>query len=177
MEILHQIWTNILDVSLFIFQSFKQITWLSEPYATIVFRLICSYLIIFVLILPLQRLLKKKKIRLQKEVVAAVDEMIYLLARTQHLKQLNLKNLGGSPNIALMKSIFTKGNYNYIQSSSLILENMHKVESLLGERVISGEKEQNFTRLLKRIHFVSFFEGVFRGILTIATLGIFALIG
>lgn len=104
-----------------------------------------------------------------------VDEMIYLLAKAQHLKHIDLKALGGNPNIALMKSIFTKGNYDYIQSSFLILDNIHKVESLLGEKTIPTEKEALFLKTLKKYRTISFFEALLKGIATISTLGIYLL--
>lgn len=104
-----------------------------------------------------------------------VDEMIYLLARAQHLKHIDLKALGGNPNIALMKSIFTKGNYDYIQSSFLILDNMHKVESLLGEKVVPTEKEMIFLKMLKKYRTISFFEAILRGIVVFSTLGVYLL--
>ncbi len=103
--------------------------------------------------------------------------MIYLLAKAQHLKQLDLKALGGNPHIALMKSIFTKGNCDYIQSAFLILDNMHKVETLLGEKVVPQEKEANFLKGIKRFRRISFFEAFFKMLLIIGTLGIYALWG
>lgn len=140
-----------------------------------VFWLIVVYLLIFFLVIPLQRMLKKKKIRLQQSLVEEVDEMIYLLAKTQHHKGIDLTALGGNPNIALMKSIFTKGKCDYIESAFLILDNMHKVETLLGEKVLPLEKESAFLKGIKHYKRISFFEAFFRGIATIATLGVYML--
>ncbi len=154
---------------------FQSFTGLSQARAMVIFWLIIGYLVLFLIIIPIHRSLKKKKIWLQKSLIIAVDEMIYLLARAQHSKQLDLKSLGGNPNIALMKSIFTKGNCDYIQSSFLILDNMHKVESLLGEKVVPIEKEGSFLKMIKKYHMISFFEAFFRGFAVVATLGIYLL--
>lgn len=62
--------------------------------------------------------------------------MLYLLAKSQYFKHLDKRALGGDPHLALMKSIFTKGNFDYLQSSDLILANVHKVEQLLGEKIV-----------------------------------------
>lgn len=103
--------------------------------------------------------------------------MIYLLAKAQHFKYLDLKALGGNPHIALMKDIFKKGEYNYLQSAFLILDNMHKVETLLGEKVVPQEKEVDFLKGIKRFCRISFFEALFKMFLIIGTLGIYALLG
>lgn len=156
---------------------FQYFTGISDAWTPVIFWLIFGYLVLFFLIIPIHRGLKKKKIRLQKILVESVDEMIYLLANAQHIQQIDLKSLGGSPNVALMKSIFTKGKYDYIQSSFLILDNMHKVESLLGKKVVPTEKEVIFMKNLKKYHRIGFFEALFKAIITIATLGIYALVG
>lgn len=103
--------------------------------------------------------------------------MIYLLAKAQHHKQLDLKALGGNPNIALMKSIFTKGKCDYIQSAFVILDNMHKVETLLATKVVPLEKESAFLKGIKSYKRTSFFEAFLKGIAVLATLGIYGLIG
>ena len=154
---------------------FQFFTGFSQVRATLVFRLIVGYIVVFVIIIPLHCMYKKKKFWLQKSLVIAVDEMIYLLARTQHLKQLDLKALEWNPNIALMKSIFTKGNSDYIQSSFLILDNVHKVESLLWNKVIPAEKEAIFLKMIKKYHRISFFEAFFRSLAVIATFGVYLL--
>lgn len=165
---------NILDQVISSFQTFTGIT---PRYAPLVFWLIISYLLLFLLILPLHKQLKKKKSWLQQQLVAQVDEMIYLLAKAQHLKKLDLKALGGNPHIALMKSIFTKGNYDYLQSAFLILDNMHKVETLLGEKVVPQEKEADFLKGIKRYQRISFFEAFLKMLLMIGTLGSYTLRG
>lgn len=168
-------WEYSLQGISFLQLKFQQFTGLSEWSAHLIFWLIIGYLLIFFLVIPLQRMLKKRKVRLHQLLVEQVDEMIYLLASAQHDKQLDLKALGGNPNIALMKSIFTKGNYDYIQSAFLILDNMHKVETLLRSKVVPIEKESLFLKGVKRYKRMSFWEAFLRGIAVIATLGIYLL--
>ncbi len=167
-------WGYFLKGIAFFQSQFQELTGLSEGLARLVFWLIIGYFLIFFLVIPFQRMLKKRKIRLQQTLVEQVDEMIYLLAKAQHYKQLDLKALGGNPNIALMKSIFTKGNCDYIQSAFLILDNMHKVETLLGNKVVPVEKESVFLKGIRRYKSISFFEAFLRGIAVLATLGIYA---
>ena len=71
--------------------------------------------------------------------------------------------------------IFTKGNSDYIQSSFLILDNVHKVESLLWNKVIPAEKEAIFLKMIKKYHRISFFEAFFRSLAVIATFGVYLL--
>lgn len=177
MEQMMLYWEYFLKGVAFLQSKFQQFTGLSSGVAHLIFWLIIGYFLIFFLIIPLQISLKKRKIRLQQQLVEQVDEMIYLLARAQHLKQIDLKTLGGNPHIALMKSIFTKWNCDYLQSAFLILDNMHKVETLLGNKVVSPEKESIFLKGIRRYKRISFFEAFLRGIAVLATLGIYAVFG
>ena len=175
MEIMQNLFEHCSQAIGWLISQFQFFTGLSQVRATLVFWLIVGYIVVFVIIIPLHRMYKKKKLWLQKSLVIAVDEMIYLLAKTQHLKQLDLKALGWNPNVALMKSIFTKGNSDYIQGSFLILDNVHKVESLLWNKVIPAEKEAFFLKMIKKYHRISFFEAFFRSLAVIATFGVYLL--
>lgn len=101
--------------------------------------------------------------------------MIYLLAKAQHEKNIDVRALGGNPNIALMKSIFTKGHCDYVQSTFLILDNMHKVETLLWNKIISIEKESLLLKDSKKYKFIKACENFFFWICTGSTLWIYYL--
>jgi hypothetical protein len=47
---------------------------------------IVFYLIIFLVIIPIHKKLKKQRLIKEQEIVQDVDEMIYLLAKAQHTK-------------------------------------------------------------------------------------------
>lgn len=111
---------------------------------------------------------------MQKKLIDTIDEMIYLLARAQEVKDLDIKALGGNPNIALMQSIFTKGKADYIQSSFLIIDNIHKVEALLREKIVTREQEAAFVKTLKKYKRIYIWEKFFRGLALIFTFGIYA---
>lgn len=97
--------------------------------------------------------------------------MIFLLAKYQYVHT-DTKSLGGSPHIALMRSIFTEGNYDYIKSSKVILDNMHKVEQLLSQKVISEEREKAFQKDLRSFRMFRGMEKGIRVIVGIGTVGI-----
>lgn len=114
---------------------------------------------------------QRRKNRLEKELVTQIDEMIFLLAKYQHVHT-DTQSLGGNPHIALMRSIFTEGNCDYIRSSKLILDNMHKVEQLLSQKVISEEREKKFKSDLRIFKVMQVFEMIFRVMVAIPTLWI-----
>ena len=108
----------------------------SELQSIIVFWAIIIYSIVFFILIPIHKKFRKKRLEKEKEIVKEVDEMIYLLAKSQHEMNIDIRKLWWNPNIALMKSIFTKGECNYVKSTFLILDNIHKVENLLGKKII-----------------------------------------
>lgn len=130
-----------------------------------------GYLIFLLIVFPLWRWAKKKKNWLEKSLVSQIDEMIFLLAKYQYVHT-DVKRFGGSPHIALMRSIFKDGNYDYIKSSEVILENMHKVEQLLSQKVISEEREEGFLKDLKKFRRMKLGELIMRVIVGIGTLGV-----
>ena len=112
----------------------------SHIWAIVLFWGIIVYLLLFLVIIPLHRKFRALRLKKEQEIVTDVDEMIYLLAKAQHTLGVDVRKLWWNPNIALMKSIFTKWNCDYIKSSYLILDNMHKVESLLWNKIIKDDK-------------------------------------
>lgn len=168
-------WTITERINTNIIWNIADFTWRSFQTATIVFWIIVGYLIIFLIIVPLHKLYKRRKIKLEKHITEEIDWMIYVLAKTQHKKNIDLEALWGNPNIALMKSIFTKGNCNYIESIFLILDNMHKVENILREEVLPKENEIKLLKNEKKYHRICFIEATLKGIVAVATLWIYLL--
>jgi hypothetical protein len=99
--------------------------------------------------------------------------MIYLLAKAQHEMNIDIRKLWWNPNIALMKSIFTKWNCDYIKSTYLILDNIHKVETLLWDKIISIDKESLLLKDAKKYNSLKSTENVFFRIAVPSTLGIY----
>lgn len=144
-------------------------------WASIFFWAVIVYLIVFFVIIPLHKKFKKQRLKKEQEIVTDVDEMIYLLAKAQHTLWVDVRKLWGNPNIALMKSIFTKGNCDYIKSSYLILDNIHKVESLLWDKIISLDKESLLLKDAKAYLKIKSMETIFFWIAVIPTFGIYYL--
>jgi hypothetical protein len=105
--------------------------WTSPLRSNVILWAFIGYLIIFFIIIPIHKKLKKTRLKKEQEIVKDVDEMIYLLAKAQHEMNIDVRKLWWNPNIALMKSIFTKWECDYVKSTYLILDNIHKVEMLL----------------------------------------------
>ena len=101
--------------------------------------------------------------------------MIFLIAKAQHFAAIDKKALGWDPHLALMRSIFTKGNCDYIRSSELIIENIHKVQQILGQESVAPTLEQDFQRGIKNYRLLVVLELVLRGVIAIPTLGLYLL--
>ena len=147
----------------------------SELRSNIIFWAIIVYLIIFLIIIPIHRNLRKKRLIKEQEIVKDVDEMIYLLAKAQHEMNIDIRKLWWNPNIALMKSIFTKWECDYIKSTFLILDNIHKVESLLGNKIITQDKENQLLKDSQKYNALKATEKIFFRIAAIPTLGTYYL--
>ena len=143
--------------------------------ANIILRGAIVYLIIFCIIIPIHKRFKKARIKKEKEIVKDVDEMIYLLAKAQHEMNIDIRKLWWNPNIALMKSIFTKWGCDYVKSTYLILDNIHKVETLLWNKIIPTDKENLLIKDSQKHVALKASESTFLMIASIPTLGIYYL--
>ena len=168
-----KILSSISDGYTWFITEFSALFWVSNLVGWILFRVIVFYLIIFLVIIPIHKKLKKQRLIKEQEIVQDVDEMIYLLAKAQHTKWIDVRKLWGNPNIALMKSIFTKWNCDYIKSTYLILDNIHKVETLLWDKIISIDKESILLKDAKKYNSLKSTENVFFRIAVPSTLGIY----
>jgi cellulose synthase/poly-beta-1,6-N-acetylglucosamine synthase-like glycosyltransferase len=65
----------------------------SELRSNIILWAIIIYLIIFFVIVPIHRKLRKKRLAKEQEIVKDVDEMIYLLAKAQHDMNIDIRKL------------------------------------------------------------------------------------
>ena len=74
-----------------------------------------------------------------------------------------------------MKSIFTKWGCDYVKSTSLILDNIHKVETLLWNKIIPEGKENSLIKDSQKHLALKASEGTFRMLATIPTFGIYYL--
>lgn len=137
--------------------------------------IILGYIVLFAVLVPLHKRLKKQQLRLQKSIVTQIDEMLYLLAKYQHLQHENLQSLGGNPHLALMKTIFTQGAYDYLKSSGLILENVRKVEQLLWAKVVSSQQESQLFATIKQHNRFKFWQQLLKVIIAIPTAGLYLL--
>lgn len=107
-------------------------------------------IILLLLAIPLHRHHARKRLKAEKASIEQIDKMIYLLAKNQYFLNLDQKSLGGDPTIALMKSIFEQGKKDYLKSTQLILNNIKKVEQLLGKEVIKASELHLFLQTFKR---------------------------
>ena len=169
------IWGSITTTFTNVINRIASFLGVSHTISLIIFWGAVIYLIVFLIFIPLHKLLKKQRIKTEYNIVRTTDEMIYLLARAQHLKNVDLKALWWNPNMALMKSIFSKGWCDYISSNFLILDNMHKVESLIGSKVIPTTKESQLIIATKKYKRLKFWENLFKILAAIPTLGIYLL--
>jgi hypothetical protein len=158
-----------------IISQIQYLTWLWEVWSNILFWAIIFYIILFSVFVPLHKHFRKKRIIKEQEIVKDVDEMIYLLAKAQHEMDIDIRKLWWNPNIALMKSIFTKGECDYIKSTFVILDNIHKVESLLWKKVIAIEKESLLIKDSQKYNALKYMEKIFLRIVSIPTLWIYYL--
>ena len=51
------------------------------------------YLIVFIIIIPIHKRLRKARLKKEQEIVKDVDEMIYLLAKAQHEMNIDIRKL------------------------------------------------------------------------------------
>jgi len=150
--------------------------WTSPLWSNIILWTFIVYLIIFCIIIPIHKRLKKARLKKEQEIVKDVDEMIYLLAKAQHEMNIDVRKLWWNPNIALMKSIFTKWECDYVKSTYLILDNIHKVEMLLWNKIIPAEKENKLIKESQKHKALKGSENTFMLIASIPTLGIYYLL-
>jgi len=171
-----QIRKTIVEGYTWLMTQISELFWIWIITTNIIFWLVIIYLILFLIIIPMHKKLKKQRLKKEQEIVQDVDEMIYLLAKAQHTMWIDVRKLWGNPNIALMKSIFTQWHCDYIQSSYLILDNIHKVETLLWNKIISLDKESLLLKDAQKYRRIRRFEKIFLWIATIPTLGVYYLI-
>jgi dihydroxyacid dehydratase/phosphogluconate dehydratase len=120
-------------------------------------------------------LLKNLHITKQK-LVQQIDEVIYLLTKTQYESHISKKDLGGDPCMAMMKEMFKSGHFEYLDNIALIKENVGKVELLLQKQVATPEKRDEITHLQKKMKKLMFrrnLVGIFCSIFTLGTYKLF----
>ncbi len=137
------------------------------------FWIILDLIILLWLAIPLHRHHGRKRLKAEKASIEQIDKMIYLLAKNQYFLNLDQKTLGGDPTIALMKSIFEQGKKDYLKSTQLILNNIKKVEQLLGKEVIKASELQYFLQTFKRYQKQKKREKFWKRISVILSLGIY----
>lgn len=164
-----QLWTRFFDEVVFI-------TGLWVQQTQLLLWALAGVLVLTLLLIPLHKWLKRKKIWLQKWITTLVDEMIYLSALAQSQSTISLKTLGGNPHISLMQTIWTKGKGDYIKSDFLILDTLHKVEQILGQKIISPEQEALLLQQTKRFRILRFCELLVKVVISIPTLWLYALL-
>jgi hypothetical protein len=128
-----------------------------------------------VLFIPLHRTLLKRLHIAKQKLVHQIDEVIYLLTKTQYDSHISKKDLGGDPCMAMMKEMFKSGHFEYLDNISLIQDNVAKVELLLQKQVVSPEKRNEITYLQKKMKKLMFRENLIGIVCSIFTLGIYKL--
>jgi hypothetical protein len=129
----------------------------------------------FLILIPLHRKLLKKLRRLQETFVHQIDEIIYLLAKTQYASQISERDLGGDPHMAMMKEMFKSGHFEYLDNLAVIQANVEKVELLLQATVVSPEKWKEIHQLAGKLHRYLFRKKVIGWMASVPTLGIYKL--
>jgi hypothetical protein len=76
------------------------------------------------LFIPLHRRILKKLDLAKQSLVKQIDEIIYLLTKTQFDAHISKKDLGGDPCMAMMREMFKSGHFEYLDNIALIKENV-----------------------------------------------------
>ncbi len=95
--------------------------------------------------------LRKAK-QAEKDLTTSVDEIIYLLSKAQYSLS-EKQDLQYNPCLALMKTMFASGHFEYVDNLETIKENVQKVELLLHQKVISDDDWNNIYKEKKNLRF------------------------
>ena len=167
MEQLMNIWSIYTDWIEFFFGS-------SGIRTTIWSILVLVWVISFLVFLPLHRLCLKNVIKSKKNLTDSVDKVIYLLSKAQYSLS-EEQTLKYDPCFALMKTMFGSGHFEYIDNIDTIKENVKKVETLLKQKVISGEEWDKIDSQRSSLKFHLFWRKFFGYELNLVTLWIYNL--
>ena len=141
---------------------------------TILSILVLVWVINFLIFLPLHRLSLKKVLKSKQDLVNSVDKVIFLLSKAQY-SLTEKQALQYDPCLALMKTMFSSGHFEYIDNLDTIKENVKKVEVLLKQRVISDEEWSKIDSQRNSLKFHTFWSKFFGYELNLVTCGIYNL--
>lgn len=134
--------------------------------------IILILIINFIIIIPLHRLSLRNANKTKKQLVESVDEIIYLLAKSQY-KLSQEQSLKYDPCFALMKTMFDSWHFEYLNNIEAIKENVKKVEVLLHQTVITDEKWEKLNKLKRTLKNHIFWSKLLWYEINIATVGIY----
>ena len=162
---LSQIWSTYASWVEFFFKS----SWI---WTTVRSILVLVWAISFLIFLPLHRLSLKKEKKAKQDLINSVDRLIYLLSKAQYSLS-EEQTLKYDPCFALMKTMFGTWHFEYVDNIDTIKENVQKVESLLGQRVISDEEWKKIDSQRSSLKFHLFWKKFLGRELNIVTCGIY----
>ena len=165
MDMLSQIWSTYASWVEFFFKS----SWI---WTTVRSILVLVWAISFLIFLPLHRLSLKKEKKAKQDLINSVDRLIYLLSKAQYSLS-EEQTLKYDPCFALMKTMFGTWHFEYVDNIDTIKENVQKVESLLGQRVISDEEWKKIDSQRSSLKFHLFWKKFLGRELNIVTCGIY----
>ncbi len=159
------IWSTYASWVEFFFKS-------SWVWTTVWSILVLIWGISFLIFLPLHRLSLRNVTKAKKNLTESVDRLIYLLSKAQYSLSED-QALKFDPCFALMKNMFGTWHFEYVDNIDTIKENVQKVESLLGQRVISDEEWKKIDSQRSSLKFHLFWRKFLGRELNIVTCGIY----
>ncbi len=165
MDWLVNIWSTYTDWIKFFFHS-------SGVWTIVWSILVLVWAVSFLIFLPLHRLSLRNVTKAKKNLTESVDRLIYLLSKAQYSLSED-QALKFDPCFALMKTMFGTWHFEYVDNIDTIKENVQKVESLLGQRVISDEEWKKIDSQRSSLKFHLFWRKFLGRELNIVTCGIY----
>ena len=143
--------------------------------ATIVFWLIVAEILIFILFLPLHRWILRKINKSKQDLVKEVDEVIYLLAKSQYESHISKQQLGGDPHFAMMKEMFKSGSFEYLDNVDAIKNLVGKIQQLINVQIVTDEQRTRVAKIQKKMKIQRVLSKIFGIPICVFTLGIYKL--
>ncbi|GHW02918.1 hypothetical protein AGMMS50249_7040 [candidate division SR1 bacterium] len=147
----------------------------SEFAALLAFWIIVAEILIFIIFIPLHRLILRKIQSSKADLVKEIDEVIFLLAKAQIDSKISKDQLGGDPHFAMMNEMFATEHFEYLNNIDRIKSFVTKIQVILGTTIATDDQRKRVSKIQRKMKILIFFSR-FIGILDcIFTLGIYRL--
>lgn len=168
MQILLDFYNQVLNTLSFF-------TGLDSQTSFIVFRIIIAEIVVFLVIIPLHRLILRRISSTKQNLVQQMDEVIYLLAKAQYSSNISEQDLWWDPHFAMMKEMFQSAKFEYLDNVPRLKDFSNKVQLLLNTTIATDQQRTTISKLQKKMKILIFFSRLVWILICIFTLWLYRL--